>query len=423
MPPAPIRNPSASPIIVGAGLAGLAAAVRLTEAGTRPIILEASTSPGGRVQTDTINGLRIDRGFQVLLTAYPTASSFLDLKALDLRHFEPGAILAGKGKLRTLADPLRRPTLAAGALTADAARITDAPPLLNLALKARTGALLTEPAPDRTAYQDLCAFSLSDRVIDRFFRPFFGGVFLDRSLCTPASHLRFCLTMFAQGSAAIPALGMGAITDQLTSRLHANSLHCNTAATALNENTLTLSTDEQLQSPAIILAGGPELERKLLGESPTTPAWTATATLTFTLPRPDLREGYLILDSAGEGPINHAAITSDIAPDTAPNLPANHCVLSANIVDDEALALDDTQLIDNAIAQLARWFDLDPASFTHQATHRIPRALPSKPSTPLPPSIAQGLYRAGDWCNAPSIEGAITSGLAAADAALKAIAQ
>ena len=52
-------------IIVGAGLAGLACGRTLAAAGRRVRLIEAASQPGGRVATDTVDGFRIDRGFQV----------------------------------------------------------------------------------------------------------------------------------------------------------------------------------------------------------------------------------------------------------------------------------------------------------------------------------------------------------------------
>src|SRR5271166_910876 len=102
---------SSSPdiLIVGAGLAGLCCARRLAEAGVSVQIIEASDGIGGRVRTDEVEGFLLDRGFQVLLTAYPEAKKILDYEQLDLREFEPGAIVRRDGGFHTISDPIRRP--------------------------------------------------------------------------------------------------------------------------------------------------------------------------------------------------------------------------------------------------------------------------------------------------------------------------
>jgi phytoene dehydrogenase-like protein len=97
-------------IIVGAGLAGLVCAKELVAAGQQVLVLEASDRVGGRVCTDmTEDGYRLDRGFQVLFTAYPAVQRHLDLEGVKQRHFDPGAILVKDGKRYSIADPLREP--------------------------------------------------------------------------------------------------------------------------------------------------------------------------------------------------------------------------------------------------------------------------------------------------------------------------
>ena len=49
--------------VVGAGLAGLSAALTLQEAGCSVRIIEASDRPGGRVASDVIDGFILDRRF------------------------------------------------------------------------------------------------------------------------------------------------------------------------------------------------------------------------------------------------------------------------------------------------------------------------------------------------------------------------
>jgi phytoene dehydrogenase-like protein len=103
----PAENPV---IIVGGGIAGLACARRLKRlTALRYGILEASRSVGGRIKTDRHDGYRLDRGFQVLQTAYPEAQRTLDFSRLGLRRFAPGAMIRIRGRFYTVADPLRRP--------------------------------------------------------------------------------------------------------------------------------------------------------------------------------------------------------------------------------------------------------------------------------------------------------------------------
>ena len=105
-------------IIVGAGMAGLSCAVHLQAAGSKLRLIDSSDGVGGRVRTDVVDGFLLDRGFQVYLDAYPETGALLDLKALDLRAFEPGALVFDGKRLERLMDVFRRPTSAWASLTA-----------------------------------------------------------------------------------------------------------------------------------------------------------------------------------------------------------------------------------------------------------------------------------------------------------------
>ena len=97
-------------VIVGAGMAGLAAAKTLQAAGQDYLLLEKSDRPGGRVKSDNYNGFILDHGFQVLLTAYPAANEFFDYSELDLKNFDPGAVIQQVNqKPIILDDPARNP--------------------------------------------------------------------------------------------------------------------------------------------------------------------------------------------------------------------------------------------------------------------------------------------------------------------------
>ena len=72
-------------VVVGAGLAGLSATRVLQGNGFNVHLLEASDDIGGRVRTDYLDGFTLDRGFQVILTAYPELQRQFDVSALDLR--------------------------------------------------------------------------------------------------------------------------------------------------------------------------------------------------------------------------------------------------------------------------------------------------------------------------------------------------
>ena len=100
--------------IIGAGLSGLVAAIELEKAGFSPIILESTDKVGGRMKTDQVDGYLLDHGFQVILTAYPEVKRYLNLPALNLKTFDPGAVIFDEKDSYIISDPLRNPLKVVG---------------------------------------------------------------------------------------------------------------------------------------------------------------------------------------------------------------------------------------------------------------------------------------------------------------------
>lgn len=85
-------------VVVGAGVAGLAAAHRLISAGVTTVVLEAAPYVGGRMSTEKVDGFRLDRIGQFLSTSYPELRLTPGLDALVLRPFAPGVLLHSDGR-------------------------------------------------------------------------------------------------------------------------------------------------------------------------------------------------------------------------------------------------------------------------------------------------------------------------------------
>ena len=158
-------------VIVGAGLAGLACATTLHDAGRAVRVIEASDGVGGRVRTDRVDGFLLDRGFQVLLTAYPEAHRQLDLEALDLRRFDPGALVHLGSQHSVIADPFRSPSRLIESIRSPAASLTDK---LRVALAddgacARITPRCSSAATTGPTIEVLRDAGFSQRTIDRFF--------------------------------------------------------------------------------------------------------------------------------------------------------------------------------------------------------------------------------------------------------------
>ncbi len=412
-------------VIVGAGLAGLACAkVLQNQAGSRIHlqVFEQQDQVGGRVQTDGVQGFRLDRGFQVLFTAYPAVQQLLHLPSLQPCAYRPGAVLVKAGRHYLLGDPLRDRESVLPSLFNPLATLTDKLRVLRLRWQLRGltyDQILAQP--EQTTADYLQAYGFSDAIIRHFFRPFYRGILLDPDLST-SSHL-FCyyFQMLSQGAIITPALGMGAISQHLAQSLPPGSLALQTPVKALWRSEdrvqgVELLNGERIPADWVVWAtDAPSLHKLLQIPAPTTPR--SVTTLYFTAPAPITQGAYIHLNANPSGLINHCMELTQVSPQLAP--PGYH-LLSVNVIGDPPLA--DADLIAACQQELRQhWFPQAAPSFLK--LYRIPFAQFAQPVgiqahlvrqiQPLP-----GLVLAGEYTQQSSIQGSLSSGIQAAQAIL-----
>ena len=405
-------------IVIGAGLAGLACARHLVRAGKHVRVLEASDGPGGRVRTDVVDGFRLDRGFQVFLPAYPEAQRVLDYPALGLGSFMSGADVFRAGRFHRVLDPSRhlfRSLWHYSHVVGDHRDKWFALLLRKQLQKVRTVPRRTDEVSTETM---LRAYGFSEEMIDRFFRPFFGGIFLERELRTSARVFQFIYAMLARGCAAIPAMGMQAIPDQLAAALPPGTVQYDTPVTALSGTTVTLRDGVTLTAPNVVLAVDEVTAASLLTPaSPRPPQQRTVTCLYFSTPDADLPTAPIIcLDGEGRGPVNNAAILTNVCPALAPE---GQRLISATVLGSPtSAALEET--VRN---QLAGWFGKGALSWRHLRTMTISGAQPEGRQLHVGDEpgcvwVSPGLFRCGDYLDDVSINGALLSGRRAAEAIL-----
>jgi protoporphyrinogen oxidase len=241
--------------IIGAGISGLIAAQILENHGYHPTIIEASSTVGGRVKSDIVNGYTLDHGFQVLLTSYPAAKKYLNYEALDLQKLLPGATLFKNGKAQTIGDPLRSLSLLFPTLLSNVGTLTDKVKILklNALLKKKKNALIFQ-TEEKTTLQYLKDFGFSDEIITDFFKPFFSGIFLETELETSSRMFEFVYKMFGNGLAVIPKKGMQAIPNQLKSNLINTHFKFNSPVKEVKDRRIILEDESILESNITIIA-------------------------------------------------------------------------------------------------------------------------------------------------------------------------
>jgi phytoene dehydrogenase-like protein len=320
---------SADCIVVGGGLAGLSCARELVRAGRQVLVVEAADRVGGRVATDTVDGFRIDRGFQVYNDAYPEGRRQLDLAALGLGRFEAGALVAEGGRLRCVTDPWRRPLAAITAVLDGTVGVVDGLRTARLrsdALRTLAAGRLDPDAAatvdDRSTRDELVARGFTPGFIRRFFVPFFGGVFLERGLDTSSDVFRFDFAMFARGSACLPHGGMDAIPRQLAAALPGDAVRLNTRVERVEPGRVVVAEGGSLTAAAVVVATeGTAAARLLPAEHRghlAARGWKATRLVAFAAEQSPLPRPTLLVSADEQGPIDNLTVPSDVASGYAP---------------------------------------------------------------------------------------------------------
>jgi phytoene dehydrogenase-like protein len=405
--------------VIGAGLAGLSCAHHLLDHGVNAIVLEAGDGVGGRVRTDVVDGFLLDRGFQMLLTAYPEAKGLLDYRELELHPFEPSALLRIDGRFVKLTDPFRQPLGVLGALLAPVGSTRDKLRLARLrrrALHEDLATMLGRPeAPTRGA---LAWYGFSPTMVERLFRPLFSGALMDPGLDASSRMFELALRTLAVGHWALPSRGMGAIPEQLAAGLP-SGVHLRRAATKVERGKLTLAGGELLRPRAVVVATDGPSASWLLGEHVLPPPGSMPATcLYFATEHPPLDEPIMVLNGEASGPVSHCCVPSAVSPTYAP---AGRHLVSASVL---GPAEAGEELERAVVEQLADWFGSGVLGWDLLATYRIEHAQPAQPVGALDPPerpvrLEPGLYLCGDHRDNASINGALASGRRAATAVLE----
>lgn len=408
-------------VIIGGGLAGLTCAKVLREHSVDDfLLLEAGETCGGRLATDLVNGFVLDRGFQVLLDNYPMVKKHLHLRDLQPCYFDSGALLATSQGLRRLCNPLRHPSRAWEALVSSAVPFPDKTKLsvqvLELML-ARDRQLL-EPEEDVSTMDYLVMEGYREETIERFFRPFFGGVFLDNALGTSFTLFEYYLRKFALGRSLLPRHGIAAIPRQLYCHLKSGQVRtrCRVARLHMNERsvkTIQLENGDQLEPEHVVLAVEAQQAGELINDPE--PEGAEAQVFYFQGTTPLYEDPLIVLPEGRNRLARHFTDITNVNPAAAP---AGKRLISATVLGKPTAGTG--ELFPRVAAEIAGIFPAAEGTLEPLANYHLVNALPCQ----LPREhrhrlgangrLPKNVILAGDHTLQGSVQGAMESGERAA---------
>jgi len=375
-------------LVVGAGLAGLNAAITLQKAGVDVHLIESSDRPGGRVTSDLIDGFICDRGFQLINAKYPALQELDVIKEIDFLE-APRAIEVSLGNDRwTVGDPRQMPWTALDRATGT---IPEKLALLRF--------LMSKPQQDGSLEDALK--SLGTTYV-RVLKPFLHGVFLTDPKNVDARYGQSIIKSFVTGSPGLPRRGVAALSQALAARV--NKVSYQVQVNSLESGSVNTSAGE-FQAESIVIATDATTATQLLGLNDV-PRMAGCITWYHSTSVNPSGHGRLLIDGQNRGPVINSLVVSDISSDYAPK--GQHLVSSTT---DLSATESDVR------RHLSILWGANTQDWDLIAKYEIPAALPIHSvgrSLTQTVQISEKLFVVGDHRAVPSQQGALFSGRLAA---------
>lgn len=399
--------------IIGAGVAGLVAAYELEAVGYRPVILEASTSVGGRIKTDIKDGYLLDRGFQILLTAYPEAQRYLNYESLNLKYFDGDVVILRTDGVLHATDPIKNPSGILSMAFSKVGNMKDKIKLLQMTASLMTKSdekIFAQPFLSTTDYFVQRGFSPEIRF--NFLNPLYRGIFLEEELSTSSNMFEYVFKMMSKGKAAVPEMGMQEIPNQLFSKLKNTEIRFNTRVNKVEGNTISIENQDSITADEIICASNPTYLNNDI--TATYDKYHKVVNMYFALRRSFIAQPIMGLVPGENFLINNLHFPSDISPATSTT---GKALLSVTI-------LREVEINDDLPSQIAEELQaitgINAEFFEHIHTYVIDKALPivAVPQNDTQNNgyqVNDNIHLAGDHMVNPSLNGAMVSGRRAAE--------
>jgi protoporphyrinogen oxidase len=378
-------------LVIGAGLAGMSAAITLQESGADVAVLEAADRAGGRVATDKIDGFTLDRGFQLINANYSEIRKGNYLKGVAFEVAPRTVGVAGTDGIIRLGDP--RSALVSIFSSKTGSILGKANFLKYLA---------TRPRQNESVEDHLLRAGTSD-LYQKVLKPFLQGVFLADPSQVSAVIGREIIASFINGKSGIPSKGVGEFASRMADQI--KDLRFNTQVEEIDSKGV-VTNQGRISAAGVILAtdlttAGQLLGAKEIGRLARSTTWYHSTLLSPT----DNAE--LIVDSQARGPVVNSIVISNLSSAYAPN--GQHLISSTTIKHSSESEVR---------RHLTQMWGVSTEEWRFLAKYEINSALPLfEPGFKKRQAvkIEKSIYCAGDYLESPSQNGALLSGRRAAE--------
>ena len=380
-------------IIVGSGISGLNCANKLSAAGLKVLVIEKSDSVGGRIKTGSVNDFKLNRGFHVLLTAYPEVKSTFNSEKLNLNKFFPGCLIWTGSSMLEVVDPLKHPIKGIKQLINPIGKLKDYLVLIYLWIILRFGLPSRKGISTNEYFKEL---GFSDLIITRFLRPFFSGVFLESKLKTSVEKFNEVFKYFLRGDVVLPSQGIVSLANQI----HRNISDCdflfNSEVNKVSENEVQLKSGELFKSNHVVLAVDLKSKNRLLGLGVNS-KFNRVVNFYFSYKKNNLFPEYkLVLNGSDSGPINNLVFMDGGLPENEKGL------ISVSIIKSQFFELENLE--EAILKQLEEWYggSLEDVRFMEKIDIR--NAVPYQPEIEeYNLKLKNNIYYCGDYCGVASL--------------------
>jgi protoporphyrinogen oxidase len=410
--------------IIGGGLTGISAAKLFTENKIDFSLFEASDALGGRVRSDNIDGFIIDRGFQIILDSYQNLKSLININDLEPCYFESGAMIGSIKNI--LANPIKNPKYILNNFLSSSATLLDKITLLRLITNSFFSENIGKNSDQRkeiSAQKFLNSYGFSDKFLNDFFVPFFGGVFLDWNLSVSSRLFEFTFRNFLFGNAFLPKNGMQALPQLISKNVDLNNIFLKTKIISIEKNNnkycVIDSSNNSCEFDFVIIATEHSSSIELIKnyainstvEMLSNLKTLSTTCLHYKTKTSPYNEPLLYLNQNKEQLFAHLTPITNINPNYSTS---KDCLVSVTVKNSDEYALD--QLDSILRSELKNHFGEQINGWDLIDIKKVNYALPYMTKSNLSPwsrtkEVYEKIYIGGDYTETPSIDGAIKAGV------------